>query len=237
MPSASSSDLIHYPYGCLEQTTSQVIPMIAVRDLADSLAIDGLTGPALERFVTAGITKIGRHQTPSGGFRCGPATSPRRTTRRTHCGACTSRGKPAIASTRRGSRRRSSTCATTARRPTSSGREYFDETGAPKTSFRVGDVVHVKLTAELPGDADHLMLSDALPAGFEPLPTRFATGGPAGAQPTESGGPALYDPFRDRPRVLARRGHILALMQQHGYLSAEDRAFADRVPIELAVRE
>jgi uncharacterized protein YfaS (alpha-2-macroglobulin family) len=69
-------DLIHYPYGCLEQTTSQVIPMIAVRDLADSLAIDGLTGPALDRFVTAGLTKIGRHQTPSGGFSLWPGGDP-----------------------------------------------------------------------------------------------------------------------------------------------------------------
>jgi uncharacterized protein YfaS (alpha-2-macroglobulin family) len=65
-------DLIHYPYGCLEQTTSQVIPMVAVRELAESLAIDGLAGPALERFVTAGLTKIGRHQTPSGGFSLWP---------------------------------------------------------------------------------------------------------------------------------------------------------------------
>jgi hypothetical protein len=69
-------DLIHYPYGCLEQTTSQVIPMIAVRDLADTLAIDGLTGPALERFVNAGITKIGRHQTAYGGFSLWPGGEP-----------------------------------------------------------------------------------------------------------------------------------------------------------------
>jgi alpha-2-macroglobulin len=69
-------DLIHYPYGCLEQTTSQVIPMIAVRDLADTLAIDGLTGPALERFVTAGLTKIGRHQTVYGGFSLWPGGEP-----------------------------------------------------------------------------------------------------------------------------------------------------------------
>jgi len=69
-------DLIHYPYGCLEQTTSQVIPMIAVRELADALAIDGLTGPALEQFVKAGITKIGRHQTPYGGFSLWPGGEP-----------------------------------------------------------------------------------------------------------------------------------------------------------------
>lgn len=72
--------------------------------------------------------------------------------------------------------------------------EYFDEAGAPKTSFRVGDVVHVKLTAELTVDADHLMLSDALPAGFEPLNTRFATVGSSVAQTTEWGS---YREIRD----------------------------------------
>jgi uncharacterized protein YfaS (alpha-2-macroglobulin family) len=69
-------DLVHYPYGCLEQTTSQVIPMVAVRDLADTLAIDGLTGPALEGFVKAGITKIGRHQSTYGGFSLWPGGEP-----------------------------------------------------------------------------------------------------------------------------------------------------------------
>lgn len=69
-------DLIHYPYGCLEQTTSQVIPMVAVRELAEMLAIDGLTGPALEGYVKAGIAKIGRHQTPYGGFSLWPGGEP-----------------------------------------------------------------------------------------------------------------------------------------------------------------
>jgi uncharacterized protein YfaS (alpha-2-macroglobulin family) len=69
-------DLIHYPYGCLEQTTSQVIPMIAVRDLAESLSIDGLSGPALDRFVNAGLIKIGRHQTPYGGYSLWPGSEP-----------------------------------------------------------------------------------------------------------------------------------------------------------------
>ena len=69
-------DLIHYPYGCLEQTTSQVIPMLATRELADALAIDGLTGPALDGFVNAGITKIGLHQTTYGGFSLWPNGDP-----------------------------------------------------------------------------------------------------------------------------------------------------------------
>jgi alpha-2-macroglobulin len=69
-------ELIGYPYGCLEQTTSKVIPMLAVRELAESLAIDGMTGPKLEEFVKAGIAKIGRHQTPYGGFSLWPGGEP-----------------------------------------------------------------------------------------------------------------------------------------------------------------
>jgi len=48
-------------------------------------------------------------------------------------------------------------------------------------------------------------------------------------------GPILYDPVRERPRVLARRAHILRLMQDHGYVSAADRALAERVPLDLAI--
>ena len=69
-------DLIGYPYGCLEQTTSKVIPMIAVRDLAESLAIGGLTGDKLEGFVREGVAKIGRHQTAYGGFSLWPGGEP-----------------------------------------------------------------------------------------------------------------------------------------------------------------
>ena len=62
------SDLIHYPHGCLEQTTSKVIPMLAVRELAESMNLAGLRGPALEHFVKEGIAKIGKFQTAYGGF-------------------------------------------------------------------------------------------------------------------------------------------------------------------------
>jgi penicillin-binding protein 1C len=47
-------------------------------------------------------------------------------------------------------------------------------------------------------------------------------------------GPQLYDPFRARERVMARRSHILALMEAHGRLSADDRALAERTPLALA---
>ncbi len=46
-------------------------------------------------------------------------------------------------------------------------------------------------------------------------------------------GPSHYDPFRNKDRVMTRRGHILRLMEKRGYLSAADRALAERVPLEL----
>ena len=69
-------DLIGYPYGCMEQTTSKMVAMIAVRDLAESLAIDGLTGAKLDGFVNAGITRINKQQTAYGGFSLWPDGEP-----------------------------------------------------------------------------------------------------------------------------------------------------------------
>jgi len=69
-------DLIGYPYGCMEQTTSKMVAMIAVRDLAESLAIDGLTGDKLDGFVKAGIMRINKQQTAYGGFSLWPDGEP-----------------------------------------------------------------------------------------------------------------------------------------------------------------
>ena len=69
-------ELIMYPHGCLEQTTSKVIPMLAVRELAESLDLAGLKGADLEHFIKEGIAKIGKHQTAYGGFSLWPAGDP-----------------------------------------------------------------------------------------------------------------------------------------------------------------
>jgi len=61
-------------------------------------------------------------------------------------------------------------------------REYRDENGQPKRTFKVGDVVLVRLTMPLSDSVSHLMVSDRLPAGFEALNTRFKTVGVAGVQ-------------------------------------------------------
>ena len=61
-------DLIEYPYGCLEQTTSRLIPLVAVEELAKSLKLAGLDGPALQKYIRAGLAKLERFQTEEGGF-------------------------------------------------------------------------------------------------------------------------------------------------------------------------
>ena len=46
-------------------------------------------------------------------------------------------------------------------------------------------------------------------------------------------GPTFYDPFRQWKRAEERRSHILSLMEKRGHLTAEERALAERLPIEL----
>lgn len=57
--------LIHYPYGCLEQTTSSVFPQLYLSDLID---MDENMKKSVERNIKAGINRISSFQTPSGGF-------------------------------------------------------------------------------------------------------------------------------------------------------------------------
>jgi uncharacterized protein YfaS (alpha-2-macroglobulin family) len=64
----SLRDLIQYPYGCLEQTTSRLIPLVAVEELARSLKLASLDGPALQRYIRAGLEKLQGFQTEEGGF-------------------------------------------------------------------------------------------------------------------------------------------------------------------------
>lgn len=58
--------LIQYPYGCTEQTVSRLVPLLALRDLAESLGAS-LPGKA-STAVTESVAKLLTHQRKDGGF-------------------------------------------------------------------------------------------------------------------------------------------------------------------------
>lgn len=68
----SLRDLIAYPYGCLEQTTSKLIPLITVGELGQSLALPELADEKQKAFVAAGIARLATFQTWNGGFSLWP---------------------------------------------------------------------------------------------------------------------------------------------------------------------
>lgn len=59
------ADLVHYPYGCIEQTSSRLLPLVALADLSARypLGIDNV-----DEFVRAGVERILSMQTHGGGF-------------------------------------------------------------------------------------------------------------------------------------------------------------------------
>jgi alpha-2-macroglobulin len=73
--------LVGYPHGCLEQTTSKVIPMVAFADLARATTArdrgdTAAAASAARGFIAAGIAKILRHQHDDGGFGLWPGAPP-----------------------------------------------------------------------------------------------------------------------------------------------------------------
>ncbi len=68
--------LLHYPYGCIEQTTSSAFPLIYIGDIAKALD-PGLFDPKKghgdpAEMVQAGLSRIATMQLPSGGFAMWP---------------------------------------------------------------------------------------------------------------------------------------------------------------------
>jgi uncharacterized protein YfaS (alpha-2-macroglobulin family) len=68
--------LIHYPYGCLEQTMSGFVPLLTVRELGKSLALPELAGEKLDTYIKLGVTKVIRHQHADGHFSLWPDSKP-----------------------------------------------------------------------------------------------------------------------------------------------------------------
>lgn len=70
----ATDSLIHYPYGCAEQTASSLLPLVVLADAADM--IPGLKGRQAElaRMARTGVTRLLNMQTPDGGLSYWPGT-------------------------------------------------------------------------------------------------------------------------------------------------------------------
>jgi uncharacterized protein YfaS (alpha-2-macroglobulin family) len=60
--------LLHYPYGCIEQTTSSLLPWLLVRDLRDTLTELAKTDAEIANSVNHGINLLMSMRTSSGGL-------------------------------------------------------------------------------------------------------------------------------------------------------------------------
>ncbi|MDQ3301375.1 MAG: MG2 domain-containing protein, partial [Myxococcota bacterium] len=66
--------LVHYPYGCIEQTTSTVRPLLYVGALAEQVD-PKLAALKIEDMILAGINRVLSMETPSGGFGYWPGST------------------------------------------------------------------------------------------------------------------------------------------------------------------
>lgn len=60
--------LLHYPYGCVEQTSSSLLPWLALRDFPEFLPADSRPDSGLRTVVAAGVDRLFQMQTLSGGL-------------------------------------------------------------------------------------------------------------------------------------------------------------------------
>ncbi|HEX4641786.1 MAG TPA: MG2 domain-containing protein [Chthoniobacterales bacterium] len=60
--------LLHYPYGCVEQTTSSMLPWLTVRDLRERIPEMNKSDAEVAEAVNHGVTKLLSMQTSSGGL-------------------------------------------------------------------------------------------------------------------------------------------------------------------------
>ena len=60
--------VIHYPYGCIEQTTSSTRPLLYLPDLVASIDPSLIADKKVADMVLAGIRRVFSMQTPAGGF-------------------------------------------------------------------------------------------------------------------------------------------------------------------------
>ncbi len=71
----SLRELLHYPYGCVEQTTSSTLPWMTLRDMRDALPELQKTDEEITNAVNHGVDRLLKMQTDSGGLAYWPGES------------------------------------------------------------------------------------------------------------------------------------------------------------------
>ncbi len=66
--SAGLRYFLRYPYGCVEQTSSGVLPIAALRDIIQKGLIPDITAAETDKFIKPGIERLFSMQLPTGGF-------------------------------------------------------------------------------------------------------------------------------------------------------------------------
>ncbi|HJL17649.1 MAG TPA: MG2 domain-containing protein, partial [Sandaracinaceae bacterium LLY-WYZ-13_1] len=67
--------LMEYPHGCVEQTTSRLIPMVLLEELMGDLQVAGVADGAHRQRMEDAIAHVLRHQNDDGGFGLWPSSS------------------------------------------------------------------------------------------------------------------------------------------------------------------
>ncbi len=64
--------LVEYPYGCLEQTLSHMVPLVAARELSQSVGGTAASGDKARAYINVAVAKLQRHQHADGNFSLWP---------------------------------------------------------------------------------------------------------------------------------------------------------------------
>ncbi|MGO9119615.1 MAG: alpha-2-macroglobulin family protein [Desulfomonilaceae bacterium] len=67
--------LLNYPYGCIEQTSSGIIPLVGIRELIHSGTIPGIKIEQVDQFLSKGVERVLSMQLQGGGFSYWPGGS------------------------------------------------------------------------------------------------------------------------------------------------------------------
>jgi uncharacterized protein YfaS (alpha-2-macroglobulin family) len=67
--------LLDYPHGCVEQTTSGTLPLLAAKDILPRIGFTGMTQAELDKRIDAGLKRLATMRTSSGGLGYWPGDS------------------------------------------------------------------------------------------------------------------------------------------------------------------